>query len=91
MILLTYSETRGDNLRDRLGKADYSYYLLLERFLPALEQLGSVIAVRDPAADIDRVLRENPGEPCVFLSFTQPHRTFKLLFNSLYSLESPTP
>ncbi|MDX1736430.1 MAG: hypothetical protein R3228_18780, partial [Halioglobus sp.] len=77
MILITYSETRQDNLQDRLGKADYSYYLLLERYLPALEALGTVIAIRDPASDIDPILREHPGEPCVFLSFTQPHRTYR--------------
>jgi glycosyltransferase involved in cell wall biosynthesis len=75
MIIITYSETDSTTIEQRLGKAEYSYYFILKKYLPILERLGTVIAVRDPAIEVDQIYRSNPDEDCLFLSFSPPHRT----------------
>ncbi len=75
MIIIAYSETTAATIEQRIGRADYSYYFIYKKYLPALEKLGRLIAVEDPAAEVDRIYRDNPDEDCVFLSFTPPHKT----------------
>ncbi len=83
MIILTYSETNAETIEQRLGKAEYSYYFIYKKYLPAMQRLGTLVAVNDPATEVDRIYRENPDEQCIFLSFSPPHRT-------LLDLECPT-
>jgi glycosyltransferase involved in cell wall biosynthesis len=75
MIIITYSETANDSIENRLGKAEYSYYFIYKKYLPALEKLGQLISVADPASEVDEIYRSHPDEACVFLSFSPPHRT----------------
>jgi hypothetical protein len=75
MIIITYSETNAETIEQRLGKAEYSYYFIYKKYLPAMTRLGRLIAVNDPATEVDRIYRENPDEQCIFLSFSPPHRT----------------
>jgi hypothetical protein len=50
---------------------------VMERFLPVLEELDTVVRVRSPAAQVDALfeLCRALGRPCVFLSFAPPHLT----------------
>jgi glycosyltransferase involved in cell wall biosynthesis len=77
MIILVHSETDAGSLTSRLGRAEYSYYFVLQAFRPVLERIGLVIPVADPAREADPVWRQATarGEACVFLSFAPPHRT----------------
>jgi glycosyltransferase involved in cell wall biosynthesis len=75
MIIITYSETANDSIENRLGKAEYSYYFIYKKYLPALEKLGQLISVTDPASEVDEIFHKHREEACVFLSFSPPHRT----------------
>ncbi len=77
MILLVHSETTDSTIGSQLGRAEYSYYFVLREFRPLLERLGVVVPVADPATEVDPIWRNARalGEPCVFLSFSPPHRT----------------
>jgi glycosyltransferase involved in cell wall biosynthesis len=83
MIIITYSETNAETIEQNLGKAEYSYYFIYKKYLPAMRRLGTLVAVNDPATEVDRIYRENPDEQCIFLSFSPPHRT-------VLELECPT-
>ena len=77
MRFLVYSEVNSETISQSLGLSEYSYYFVLKEFLPVLRELGDVCVVKEPR-EVDslyaQALRE--GVPCVFLSFTPPHKTF---------------
>lgn len=77
MKILVYSETSAANLQSRLGTAEYSYYFVLREFMPVLRSLGDVQVVQEPAQEVDPIFLacREIGQPCVFLSFSPPHRT----------------
>ena len=75
MIIITYSETNAETIEQRLGKAEYSYYFIYKKYLPAMEKLGKLVSVDDPATEVDKIFLDNPDEQCLFLSFSPPHRT----------------
>ncbi len=75
MIIITYSETNADTIEQRLGRAEYSYYFIYKKYLPAMQRLGKLVAVDDPDTEVDRIFRDNPDEECIFFSFSPPHRT----------------
>lgn len=76
MIILIGSKIDQSTIQASLGKPEYSYFFLLKDFLPALEQLGTVISVKS-VEEIDSLYREYraAGEQVVFLSFSPPHQT----------------
>jgi len=76
MKFFVYSETNAQTIAHSLGKPEYSYYFVLKEFLPALQRLGEVIMVTDPAAELAPLI-ENAGadnEKCMLLLFAPPHR-----------------
>jgi len=75
--ILVYSETSAANLQSRLGTAEYSYYFVLREFMPVLQSLGDVQVIQEPAREVDPIFLacREAGQPCVFLSFSPPHRT----------------
>jgi len=77
MKFLVYSEVNAETIASSLGQSEYSYYFVLKEFLPVLRELGEVQVVKDPRREVDRLYRQarRAGEPCVFLSFTPPHKT----------------
>lgn len=77
MKFLVYSEVNARQIGDSLGQSEYSYYFVLKEFLPILESLGTVTVVENPKTEIDRLYAQSKaaGEPCVFLSFSPPHKT----------------
>jgi glycosyltransferase involved in cell wall biosynthesis len=85
MIIIVYSATREDTIRDSLGAPEYSYYFVLKEYLPILEQLGKVMVVADPSTEVDPIYdaAQLRGEYCVFLSFSPPDKTE-------YQLRCPT-
>ena len=64
-------------LQRSAGQPHYSYRVVLEQFLPVLEELGTVVAVRDPHVEVDAIHRiaTSRGERCLFLSFAPPQLT----------------
>ena len=51
MLIIVYSETNDETLKENLGKPEYSYYFVLNEFLPVLRQLGTVTEkTRGPAS-----------------------------------------
>jgi glycosyltransferase involved in cell wall biosynthesis len=77
MIIIIYSETYKGVVEKRLGESEYSYYFVLKEYRPILERMGIVVAVADPANEVDAIGRSAAahGESCIFLSFTPPHQT----------------
>lgn len=80
MKILIYSETTANTVPKNLGRAEYSYYFILEKYLPLLESIGELVFVSDPAREVDRLYDEirQSGSEAVFLSFTPPHRTARI-------------
>ncbi|MEH6590845.1 MAG: glycosyltransferase [Halioglobus sp.] len=77
MQLIIYSETTAASIAQNIGKSEYSYYFVLEKYLPALQKLGDIVYVSDPASEVDAIYDSAAarGEKAVFLSFSPPHRT----------------
>lgn len=77
MKFLVYSQIRKSDVSANLGRPEYSYFFVLEPFLPVLAKLGEVVIVGDPAAEVD-VLHEQyqqAGEQCVFICFAPPNKS----------------
>ncbi|MBK3464732.1 glycosyltransferase [Pseudomonas sp. MF6776] len=77
MLIIIHSETNQHTIKQNLGRSEYSYYFVLKEYRPVLERLGRVIEVSDPQRDVDALYLDclSRGEPCIFLSFSPPHRT----------------
>ena len=77
MIFIVYAESKKNTIGPAMGQADYSYYFVLQQFRPMLEMLGQVIEVKKvrPYVDLAYRIAKSAGQPCVFLSFTPPHKT----------------
>ena len=78
MRFAIYSEVSEQSIRESLGRPEYSYYFVLKSFLPALERIGSITYVDDPATELDPIFAESAAAntPCVFVSFSPPHKAF---------------
>ena len=85
MIILVYTKYNSDTIEESIGESEYSYYFVLKKFLPVLQQIGEVHRVEDPSIEVDvayeNALKEN--QVCIFLSFTAPH-------NTILDLKCPT-
>jgi len=76
MIFFVYATETDQTIGGSLGLADYSYFFVMKKFLPALERLGRVIIISDLASldahfDVARVR----GHEAILLSFTPPQKT----------------
>jgi acetyltransferase-like isoleucine patch superfamily enzyme/glycosyltransferase involved in cell wall biosynthesis len=78
IVYLVYSAIGQSNLRESLGRAEYSYFFVREIFRRALEKNGRVIVISDPPREVDKIFVdcEREGLRCIFLSFASPHGTF---------------
>jgi hypothetical protein len=70
MIIYVYSETRRTNLGSRLGKPEYSYLFVREKFLPALRGIAQVVEL----ADLGEARAEPGRRDVVLVFFGPPHR-----------------
>ncbi len=73
MIFLVYSPLTSGNIEQSLGLADYSYYFVMKRFLPLLQEFGEVRILEQAPGD-DDVARHQQSGQCVYLSFTPPNK-----------------
>jgi glycosyltransferase involved in cell wall biosynthesis len=76
MKFITYSGLNKNTIASNLGQNDYSYFFVLQDFLPLLKQFGEVL-VTDKLDQVDKIYADITarGENAVFLSFTPPHKT----------------
>ncbi|HSB94969.1 MAG TPA: hypothetical protein VLC91_00870 [Spongiibacteraceae bacterium] len=76
MIFFVYTSESATSITERLGLPDYSYFFVMEKFLPVLAKLGRVIILKT-LADVDAQFAAHSalGRAVVLLSFTPPHRT----------------
>jgi glycosyltransferase involved in cell wall biosynthesis len=74
MIIITYCKTSAETIEQDIGKPEYRYYCFWKKYLPAMEQIGTVVVVRDPAKEVDELYKQyrSQKQQCVFLSFTGP-------------------
>jgi len=77
MKFVLYSDFNEDSIRESLGRPEYSYYFVLKAFRPALEKIGTVTLAENLDTALDTIFADcaDRGEPCLFVSFTPPHRT----------------
>lgn len=76
MIILVSSKISQADIHASLGKPEYSYFFLMKDFLPALQQLGTVIQVqsRDEIESLYASYSAQ-GESVIFISVSPPHQT----------------
>lgn len=76
MKFILYSHIDQDRIDSSLGLPEYSYYFVLKEFRRALEQIGAVVLVTDPLAQVDVIWADckASGEACVYLSFSPPNK-----------------
>lgn len=74
MKFIVYSTYSDDDISSKLGVPEYSYYFVLQKFLPLLHQLGDVVFVKKPLQEVDEIyfLAREENEDCLYLSFTAP-------------------
>lgn len=75
MKILVYCALNSDNIRTSLGTADYSYYFVMQRFLPLLREFGEVEVLSEPPVD-EMVARYQQHQECIYLAFTPPDKAF---------------
>jgi len=77
ICFLVYSPQNSGNIANSMGLADYSYYFVMQRYMPVLRRLGLVIQVRDPLREVDRVsaVLRRLGIESLLLSFAPPNKT----------------
>lgn len=76
MIILVSSKISQADIHASLGKPEYSYFFLMKDFLPALEQIGTVIQVRSrDEIEALHASYSDQGESVVFISVSPPHQT----------------
>lgn len=76
MIILVNSKISQSNIVESLGKPEYSYYFLLREFLPALEQIGTLIQISS-LDEVDTLYDQYKavGKDVIFLSVSPPQQT----------------
>jgi glycosyltransferase involved in cell wall biosynthesis len=74
-----YSTTSAQTIASQLGGVDYSYYFVLESYLPLLSQIGEVVVLDEPLDDAALTELKLTGQD-YYLSFTPPNR---VSFNQL--------
>ncbi len=75
--IIVYSKVNAENVSEQLGMAEYSYFFVLQDFLPSLEKLGAVQIALDKYDILRRVTDSNElGKQCIVLQFTAPHNMF---------------
>lgn len=76
MIILVSSKISQADIHASLGKPEYSYFFLMKDFLPALEQIGTVIQVQSrDEIDALHARYSAQGEAVIFISVSPPHQT----------------
>lgn len=76
MIFLVYAKETDQSIAANLGLPDYSYFFVMKKFIPVLEQLGKVRIVHDvETVDAQYAQLLTQDAEIILLSFTPPHKT----------------
>ena len=77
MKFLVYSQIRKDDIGANLGRPEYSYFFVLDQFLPALARIGDIVPVTEPHQEVDSMWAQCSavGEDCVFICFAPPNKS----------------
>jgi glycosyltransferase involved in cell wall biosynthesis len=75
MKILVYCPLNSDNIEHSLGTADYSYFFVMQRFLPLLESIGEVEILAEPPDD-ELVARYQQVDKVIYFAFTPPDKAF---------------
>lgn len=77
MVIIVHSSESDKTILSNIGAPDYSYYFVMKKFRPLLEEFARVVEVKKPDAEVDAIYEtcRNRKEACLFLSFTPPHKT----------------
>lgn len=75
MKILVYCPLNGGNIETSLGAADYSYYFVMQRFLPLLEKFGQVEVLAEPPGD-ELVARYQQVDEVIYFAFAPPDKVF---------------
>ncbi len=70
--VLLYTPQRSTTIAGALGQADYSYFFVMQHFMPLLRSLGDVSVISDPIADVAE--RRARGETPILFLFMPPHK-----------------
>ena len=73
MKILVYCPLNSDNIETSLGTADYSYYFVMQRFLPLLAGIGEVEVLAEPPDD-ELVARYQQVDEVIYFAFTPPDK-----------------
>ena len=73
MKILAYCPLNSDNIECSLGTADYSYYFVMQRFLPLLATIGEVEVLAEPPDDA-LVARYQLADEVIYFAFTPPDK-----------------
>ncbi|MEM6899502.1 MAG: glycosyltransferase [Pseudomonadota bacterium] len=68
-----------------IGMPEYSYYFVMQDFIPLLERIGRVTVLKNPENEIESIFKKSQesGDECLFLNFTAPQ-------NFIDGLQCPT-
>lgn len=73
MKILVYCALDSGNIETSLGTADYSYYFVMQRFLPLLREFGEVVVLQEPPGD-ELVAGYQQLDQCIYFAFTPPDK-----------------
>jgi glycosyltransferase involved in cell wall biosynthesis len=77
MVIIIYSAETGKSIQASMGLAEYSYFFVLKKFRAVLCKFATIVEVKNPETEIDVIYNEcrTRGVPCLFFSFSPPHKT----------------
>ncbi len=75
MIFFVYTQLNQSSIEQNLGLVDYSYFFVMQKFLPVLRQLAPTFVVGD-AAEVNHLLNSRfiDASDAILLCFAPPHR-----------------
>ena len=76
MKLLVFSPVQQQAIQKSLGNPEYSYFFVLQKYLPVLEKLAEVVFVSRPEDEVDALFHaaRNKGQSCLFMCFSPPNK-----------------
>ncbi|MGD0020848.1 MAG: glycosyltransferase [Smithellaceae bacterium] len=95
MVIIIYSAETEKSILANMGLPEYSSFFVLKKFRAVLCKFATVIEVKNPEIEVDVIYNEcqKRGVPCLFFSFSPPHKTatgLKCLTISVFAWEYPT-
>lgn len=95
MVIIIYSAETEKSILANMGLPEYSYFFVLKKFRAVLCKFATVIEIKNPGTEVDIIYNEcrTRGVPCLFFSFSPPHKTvtgLQCLAISLFAWEFTT-